>query len=160
MFVCVSVCVSVCVCVCVCVCVSVSVCVCVCVCVCVLCCVLNKKFYSHCSSLPNYLNRYLVAWCQLGKQPTSMSTGEVNANCPCLTQHVKFQVGLWVPTPSPVGHGTTSCRLLVLPQGDLPVLTPSTRVAHRCPSASSLGRRYLASMAAEGFTLCVCVCSV
>ena len=34
--------------------------------------------------------------------------------------------------------GTSSCRLLVLPQEDLSALTHSTRVVHRCPSASSL----------------------
>ena len=53
-------------------------------------------------------------------------TGETNANCPCLAQPVKVQARLQVPTPSPVGHGTASCGLLVLPQEELPALTPST----------------------------------
>ena len=52
--------------------------------------------------------------------------GEANANCPCLTQWVKVQMGVWVSTPSAVGHGTDSCRLLVLPQEDFPAQTPST----------------------------------
>ena len=30
------------------------------------------------------------------------------------------------PTPSPVGHGTASCGLLVLPQENFPVLTSTT----------------------------------
>ena len=33
---------------------------------------LSKKLYSHCSSLPSCLNGDLVAWCQLGKQPTQL----------------------------------------------------------------------------------------
>ena len=55
-------------------------------------------------------------------------TGEAITNCPCLTQRVKGPGGTQVPTPSPVRHGTTSCGLLVLPQEDLPALTPSTDV--------------------------------
>ena len=56
-----------------------------------------------------------------------------------------------------MGHGTASCRSLVLPQED------STRVAHSCPSAGSPDRRGCASMAAEGFAffllVCVCACA-
>ena len=41
--------------------------------------------------------------------------------------------------------------------GGLPVLTLSTQVVHRCPSAASLGRRDRASMTAEGIAIFVCV---
>ena len=43
-----------------------------------------------------------------------------------------------MPTP-PEGCGTASCRLLVLPQVNLPSLTPSTWVAHEYPRTGSLG---------------------
>ena len=121
-------------------------CVCLCVCVCVRVRVrvvsLCKKFYLQCLSLPSCLNG-------------DLATGEA-ATHQWGTWRSKYQLsmyhttgegpgGLLVPTPSPVGHGTASCRLLVL---DLPVVTPSICVAHRCPSAGSLGRRDCASMAA------------
>ena len=62
-----------------------------------------------------------------------------------------------MPTPSPVGHGTASCGLLVLLQENFPALTPNT---YRCPSAGLLGRHDCASMTVEGFAfaLCACVC--
>jgi len=49
----------------------------------------------------------------------------------------------------PVRHGTSSCRLLALPE-NLQALTHSTRVVQRCPSAGSLGR-HDHSAAAKGF---------
>ena len=73
-----------------------------------------------------------------------MLTRKENANCPCPTQWVTVQVGLWYI------NGTASCRLLVLPQEDLSVLTHSTLV-HRCPSTGLLGRRDHASTIAEDF---------
>jgi len=67
-------------------------------------------------------------------------------------------MGLQVPTPSPVRHGTASCRLLVLSQEDLPALTHSTGVAHRCPSASHwVGMT--TQQQPKGFTLSVFVCA-
>ena len=52
----------------------------------------------------------------------------------------------------------TSYRLLVLPQEDLPALTPSTRVVHRCPSVPVLLHWVGVTMlAAEGFAVFVCV---
>ena len=33
---------------------------------------LSKKLYSHCFGIPSCLNQDLVAWCQLGKQPTQL----------------------------------------------------------------------------------------
>ena len=94
-------------------------------------------------SIPSCLNGDLVSWCQLGKQPVyQVFTGEANGNCPFLTRWVKVQVGFRVPTPSPVGHGTTSCKLLVLPQEDVPV-----------------GRHDYTSLVAKGFDfVCVCAC--
>ena len=38
---------------------------------------LNKKLYSHCSSLPSCFNGDLVTWCKLGKQ--------ISTCCLCLT---------------------------------------------------------------------------
>ena len=97
-----------------------------CVCVCVCVCVCMRPCMHACAPIyPAVLNGDLVVWCQ---QPTQLNrylvlTGEANANRPCLTQRVKVQVGLQVPT---VGHGTASCGLLVLPQKDFPALTHST----------------------------------
>ena len=61
-----------------------------------------------------------------------------------------------MPTPSPIRHGTTSCRLPILPQENFSTLTRTTRVVHQCPSAGSLGRRDYARMATEGFAFLVC----
>ena len=45
-----------------------------------------------------------------------------DANCLCFAQQVRIQVEFWVLRPSPVRHGTASCRLLILPEEDLPAL--------------------------------------
>ena len=59
-------------------------------------------------------------------------TGKANAQ---LSTSMSYK-GLQVPTPSPVGHDTTSCGLLVLPQEDLSVMTTSTCMVHMCYSAN------------------------
>jgi len=66
-----------------------------------------------------------------------------------------------MPTPSPVRHGTASCSLPVLPRKIcqcLPLLTLSTWVAHRCPSASHwVGM--ITQWQPRGFAFCVRVCA-
>ena len=44
----------------------------------------------------------------------------------CSMSHTAVEVGLQVPTPSPVEHATVLYRLPTLPHEDLFVLTPST----------------------------------
>ena len=111
-----------------------------------------KKLFSHCSSPPMSLNGELV-------QPTSCNIngypGEANANYPCLTKQVKVQVGLLEPTFSSVRHDTALCRLSVMPQKDLLVLTQSTRVAHSCRDDRL---QQLKALHCVCHSLCVCVC--
>ena len=65
-------------------------------------------------------------------------------------------MGLRIPTPSPVRHGTASCGLLVLPQKDLPALTSA--ISGVPVLVHWVGMTMPA--AARGFAvLCVCVCA-
>ena len=132
------------------------VCVCVCVCVCVRACVracvrvCNQEFFLTLLQSTKLCNGDLLAWCQQGKQPTRCN---INGYLSVCVSHN----GLWVPTLSPVRHSTASCISLVLPQENLPALTLSTWVAHKCPSAGSLGRRDCVSTVSVGFACFVYV---
>ena len=142
LFVCVCVCLFVCACVCTCM----RVCACVCICVrqqysqvvgalawmatarsqvrcpvmrsyCCCCCFLEQETlpYSHCSTEFTQLYQWQpgVNWrrkCQLSMH----------------VSHDRLGPGSWVPTPSLVIHGTTSCGVPVLPPGGLSRMTLST----------------------------------
>ena len=73
-----------------------------------------------------------------------------------------IQVGLWVPTPSPWAWYNSICRLLTLPQVDLPALAFSSWIVPRYPTASL--NQCDCWAAARHFTyflcvyVCVCVC--
>ena len=79
---------------------------------------LSKKLYSHYSTLPSYLIGYLVAWCQLS-HPAVTSMGNWGSKCQLSMPHTSRCAHTFT------SYGTASCGLLVLPQKDLHVLTPS-----------------------------------
>ena len=81
--------------------------------------------------------------------------GEANAQLSMSCIVGERPVGLQVPTPSPVRHGTAFCGLLF--QQDFLVLTSSTRVANRYPRAGPLGRHNCASTAAKDFAFSFCL---
>ena len=107
-------------------------------------------------STPVYTQLLMVTWRSNPPNGHQVLTREANANCPCLTQHEKIQVGLLVPTPSRLRHDTVSCMLLVL-WHDLAYSYPVNQHCHTCGLLKCYESMLANSLLLHECILCVCV---